>query len=76
MSKKKKRIPLGISAEKKGKVYEVRLYYEPDIFLDGPEFAKYDKVYKIVFKTKSRFIVNLYVNHMAKKYDMNYMIKH
>lgn len=73
--KKNKRIPIGVSAEKKGNEFEIRLYYEPNIFIDGPEFVKFDKVYKIPFTTKFRFIANWYVRYIAKKYNFHYQIQ-
>lgn len=72
---KQDRVPLGVSAEKKGDIYEIRLYYEPDALLDGVEYLKYDKVFKIVFKTRFRIIANWYVNNIARKYKLHYQIQ-
>jgi len=72
-----KRVPVGVSIEKlESKEYEVKLYYTPDIDLDGIEYAQCDKVFLRVFKTKIFLKAYLYALHVKHMYKLNYKNKY
>ena len=73
----KKRVPVGVSIEKlESKEYEVKLFYTPDIELDGPEHANSDKVFLRVFKTKIFLKAYLYALHVKHIYKLDYKSKY
>ena len=77
MNKKIKRTPIGVSIEKlESKEYEVKLYFIPDINLDGPEHAHSDKVFLRVFKTKIFLRAYLYALHIRHKYKSGFKNKY
>lgn len=68
--KTESRLPVGVMAEKMGKEYEIRLFYDPDPFLDGKEALNFDMIYKPIAKTSIEFLAKLYVFRLAKKYNL------
>lgn len=68
--KKPSRLPVGVMAEKIGNEYEIRLFYDPDPFLDGKEALNFDMIYKPIAKTSIPFIAKFYVQKLAKKYNL------
>lgn len=64
------REPIGVMAEKTGKIYEIRLFFTPDPYLDGEKVIGYDAIYKVVAETKLKILAQLYVFKLANKFNL------
>ena len=64
------RVPIGILAEKINNFYEVKLFYDPDPYLDGQESLNYDVIYRTILQTRLRIFADIYVRRLAKKFNL------